>query len=159
MEQYYREKKQYPDALLLFRVGDFYETFAEDAVIEYADDFDGWNDDLDDLELSEGTYVRLTADAQNLCLNGLCFAYELLEPLEENPQADCPQLFVLDAGSMGVLRGEYYFEEHQLHLSVDGQEKIFSPVIAPPAAQVILPQAPTTVPSAKNGASVQRTHG
>jgi DNA mismatch repair protein MutS len=33
MEQYYREKKQYPDALLLFRVGDFYETFAEDAVI------------------------------------------------------------------------------------------------------------------------------
>lgn len=40
--------------------------FAEDAVIEYADDFDGWNDDLDNLELSEGTYVRLTADAQNL---------------------------------------------------------------------------------------------
>lgn len=40
--------------------------FAEDAVIEYADDFDGWNDNLDDLELSEGTYVRLTADAQNL---------------------------------------------------------------------------------------------
>lgn len=40
--------------------------FAEDAVIEYADDFDGWNDDLDDLELSEGTYVRLTTDAQNL---------------------------------------------------------------------------------------------
>lgn len=40
--------------------------FAEDAVIEYADDFDGWNDDLDDLELSEGTYVRLTVDAQNL---------------------------------------------------------------------------------------------
>lgn len=33
MEQYYREKKLYPDALLLFRVGDFYETFAEDAVI------------------------------------------------------------------------------------------------------------------------------
>jgi len=32
MEQYYREKKKYPDAILLFRVGDFYETFAEDAV-------------------------------------------------------------------------------------------------------------------------------
>lgn len=101
----------------------------------------------------------LTADAQNLCLNGLCFVYELLEPLEENPRADCPQLFVLDAGSMGVLRGEYYFEDHQLHLSVDGQEKNFSPVIAPPAAQVILPQASTTVPSAKSGASAQRNHG
>lgn len=40
--------------------------FAEGAVIEYADDFDGWNDDLDDLELAEGTYLRLTADTQNL---------------------------------------------------------------------------------------------
>ncbi|HOI19986.1 MAG TPA: DNA mismatch repair protein MutS [Methanothrix soehngenii] len=33
MEQYYQNKKLYPDALLLFRVGDFYETFADDAVI------------------------------------------------------------------------------------------------------------------------------
>lgn len=40
--------------------------FAKDAVIEYADDFDGWNDDIDDLELAESTYLRLTADAQNL---------------------------------------------------------------------------------------------
>lgn len=40
--------------------------FAEDAVIEYADDFDGWNDDIDELELAKGTYLRLTADVQNL---------------------------------------------------------------------------------------------
>ena len=40
--------------------------FAEDAVIEYADDFDGWNDDIDNLELAKDTYLRLTADAQNL---------------------------------------------------------------------------------------------
>jgi DNA mismatch repair protein MutS len=33
MEQYHLNKKLYPDALLLFRVGDFYETFADDAVI------------------------------------------------------------------------------------------------------------------------------
>ncbi len=32
MEQYYREKKIHPDAILLFRVGDFYETFNDDAV-------------------------------------------------------------------------------------------------------------------------------
>ncbi|MFW5979041.1 MAG: hypothetical protein ACOCQ8_02920, partial [Bacteroidia bacterium] len=32
MKQYYRIKSQHPDALLLFRVGDFYETFGEDAV-------------------------------------------------------------------------------------------------------------------------------
>jgi DNA mismatch repair protein MutS len=32
MGQYYRLKAQHPDAILLFRVGDFYETFGEDAV-------------------------------------------------------------------------------------------------------------------------------
>ncbi|RYU80306.1 DNA mismatch repair protein MutS [Hymenobacter persicinus] len=32
MKQYYQLKQQYPGALLLFRVGDFYETFGEDAV-------------------------------------------------------------------------------------------------------------------------------
>lgn len=32
MDQYFAIKAEYPDALLLFRVGDFYETFAEDAI-------------------------------------------------------------------------------------------------------------------------------
>ncbi|MFB6258096.1 MAG: DNA mismatch repair protein MutS [Flavobacteriales bacterium] len=32
MEQYYKVKRDYPDSMLLFRVGDFYETFGEDAV-------------------------------------------------------------------------------------------------------------------------------
>lgn len=32
MKQYYQIKRKHPDALLLFRVGDFYETFGEDAV-------------------------------------------------------------------------------------------------------------------------------
>lgn len=32
MKQYNSIKEKYPDALLLFRVGDFYETFGEDAV-------------------------------------------------------------------------------------------------------------------------------
>ncbi len=32
MAQYYKVKTKYPDAILLFRVGDFYETFGEDAV-------------------------------------------------------------------------------------------------------------------------------
>ena len=32
MQQYFGIKAKYPDALLLFRVGDFYETFGEDAV-------------------------------------------------------------------------------------------------------------------------------
>ncbi|MDR0711446.1 MAG: DNA mismatch repair protein MutS [Prevotellaceae bacterium] len=32
MKQYYAFKAKYPDAMLLFRVGDFYETFGEDAI-------------------------------------------------------------------------------------------------------------------------------
>lgn len=33
MKQYNQIKEQYPDAVLLFRVGDFYETFADDAIL------------------------------------------------------------------------------------------------------------------------------
>lgn len=33
MQQYYSMKAKYPDAILLYRMGDFYETFGEDAVI------------------------------------------------------------------------------------------------------------------------------
>ena len=33
MQQYHAAKAQYPDALLLYRMGDFYETFGEDAII------------------------------------------------------------------------------------------------------------------------------
>ncbi len=33
MQQHRAIKQKYPDALLLFRVGDFYETFGQDAVI------------------------------------------------------------------------------------------------------------------------------
>ncbi len=32
MQQYNKIKTKYPDALLLFRVGDFYETFGTDAI-------------------------------------------------------------------------------------------------------------------------------
>ena len=33
MKQYYAIKDKHPDAILLFRVGDFYETFGEDAIV------------------------------------------------------------------------------------------------------------------------------
>jgi DNA mismatch repair protein MutS len=32
MKQYNQFKAKHPDAILLFRVGDFYETFGEDAI-------------------------------------------------------------------------------------------------------------------------------
>ncbi len=33
MQQHRAIKQKYPDAILLFRVGDFYETFGQDAII------------------------------------------------------------------------------------------------------------------------------
>jgi DNA mismatch repair protein MutS len=36
MQQHKAIKQKYPDAVLLFRVGDFYETFGEDAIIARA---------------------------------------------------------------------------------------------------------------------------
>ena len=39
--------------------------FGRDAVIEYSDKFDGWNDDIKDLSLSENAYLSVTANAEN----------------------------------------------------------------------------------------------
>ena len=33
MQQFFRAKEQYPDALLFFRMGDFYELFHDDAIV------------------------------------------------------------------------------------------------------------------------------
>ena len=33
MKQYYSIKKKHPETILLFRIGDFYETFENDAVV------------------------------------------------------------------------------------------------------------------------------
>lgn len=33
MQQYYSAKAKFPDAILLYRMGDFYETFGEDAIL------------------------------------------------------------------------------------------------------------------------------
>ena len=33
LSQYYTTKRQYPDCLLFFRLGDFYELFYEDAIV------------------------------------------------------------------------------------------------------------------------------
>ncbi len=37
MKQYYEIKRQHPEAVLLFRVGDFYETFGEDVRFQGAE--------------------------------------------------------------------------------------------------------------------------
>ena len=39
--------------------------FGEDAVIEYNDEFDGWNDDIKDYQLANGASLELTAQVSN----------------------------------------------------------------------------------------------
>lgn len=39
--------------------------FGENANIVYEDSFTGWNDDIDELDLAEGTYIEVTANVEN----------------------------------------------------------------------------------------------
>ena len=39
--------------------------FGENANIVYEDSFTGWNDDIDKLDLAEGTYIEVTANVEN----------------------------------------------------------------------------------------------
>lgn len=39
--------------------------FGEKANIVYEDSFTGWNDDIDELDLAEGTYIEVTANVEN----------------------------------------------------------------------------------------------
>lgn len=39
--------------------------FDAGANISYTDSFDGWNEDIEDCEFAEGTYIELTADIEN----------------------------------------------------------------------------------------------
>lgn len=39
--------------------------FGENAKIVYEDSFTGWNDDIDELDLAEGTYIEVTANVAN----------------------------------------------------------------------------------------------
>lgn len=39
--------------------------FGEKANIVYEDSFTGWNDDIDELDLAEGTYIKVTANVEN----------------------------------------------------------------------------------------------
>lgn len=39
--------------------------FDAGAKISYTDSFDGWNEDIEDCEFAEGTYIELTADIEN----------------------------------------------------------------------------------------------
>lgn len=86
--------------------------FGKDAVIEYSDQFDGWNDDIDDLELSENTYVRLTADAIS----------------------KVPAVLILEATPLGVGGAdisnliEVNIKKGEVSASTDGETAVTSPL-------------------------------
>lgn len=77
---------------------------------------------LDQLE------IQMEIKENLICINGLSFPYELSLPLVSSPTRQQPQAFVLDAGSMGVMGGLFFFEDNNLYLEIDSQVRIFSRV-------------------------------
>lgn len=72
--------------------------------------------------------IQMEIKEDLICMNGLSFPYELSLPLVSSPTRQQPQAFVLDAGSMGVLGGLFFFEDNNLYLEIDSQVRIFSRV-------------------------------
>lgn len=73
--------------------------FDAGANISYTDSFDGWNEDIEDCEFAEGTYIELTADIENklpayldvnadaIDVNGNKMSQDLIEVKVSNPIA------------------------------------------------------------------------
>ncbi len=72
--------------------------------------------------------IQMEIKENLICINGLSFPYELSLPLVSSPTRQQPQAFVLDAGSMGVMGGLFFFEDNNLYLEIDSQVRIFSRV-------------------------------
>ena len=72
--------------------------------------------------------IQMEIKENLICMNGLSFPYELSLPLISSPTRQQPQAFVLDAGSMGVMGGLFFFEDNNLYLEIDSQVRIFSRV-------------------------------
>ena len=72
--------------------------------------------------------IQMEIKENLICINGLSFPYELSLPLISSPTRQQPQAFVLDAGSMGVMGGLFFFEDNNLYLEIDSQVRIFSRV-------------------------------
>ena len=72
--------------------------------------------------------IQMEIKEDLICMNGLTFPYELSLPLVSSPTRQQPQAFVLDAGSMGVMGGLFFFEDNNLYLEIDSQVRIFSRV-------------------------------
>lgn len=72
--------------------------------------------------------IQMEIKENLICINGLSFPYELSLPLVSSPTRQQPQAFVLDAGSIGVMGGLFFFEDNNLYLEIDSQVRIFSRV-------------------------------
>lgn len=72
--------------------------------------------------------IQMEIKENLICINGLSFPYELSLPLVSSPTRQQPQAFVLDAGSMGMMGGLFFFEDNNLYLEIDSQVRIFSRV-------------------------------
>lgn len=86
--------------------------FAEDANIEYRDTLDGWNEDIKDFELAEGSYVSVTANVKS-CVP----AYLTVEAMP------------VDAGGNAISADELAVDvEGTVEASKDGNTEVSSPL-------------------------------
>ena len=69
MRQFREAKKSHPDSIMLFRMGDFYETFDKDAIIAYLEQTGTRGvDPIDGLPLSKSCLVDFSDFNQYLML-------------------------------------------------------------------------------------------
>lgn len=114
MEQYYELKKQYPDSILFFRMGDFYEMFDEDAKLA-ADELDialtsrekGKNDPI---PMAGVPYHSADSYIQRLIKNGytVAIAEQVQDPSKAKGLVDREVVRVVTPGTVideGLLEG------------------------------------------------------
>lgn len=87
--------------------------FAEDAKIVYTDEFDEWNDDVKDFDLSDGSYIQLTAEVENRVPLNLSLTAEAID-VNGN---------VMDRGKVAVE------VDNTIIASADGVESVRTPIL------------------------------
>ena len=114
MQQYFKMKAKHPDALLLFRVGDFYETFADDAVKTakaLAITLTSRNNGGSDIELAGFPYHSLNTYLPRLVRAG--YRVAICEQLEKpSPEKKIVKRGVTEIVTPGVTSDENLLEQN-----------------------------------------------
>ncbi|HHM21727.1 MAG TPA: DNA mismatch repair protein MutS, partial [Bacteroidetes bacterium] len=114
MQQYFQMKAQHPDAILLFRVGDFYETFGEDAIKAakaLAITLTSRNNGGNDIELAGFPYHSLNTYLPRLVRAG--YRVAICEQLEKpSPEKKIVKRGVTEVVTPGVTTDENLLDQN-----------------------------------------------